>query len=119
MDWDAALWAFIGVLAGGGITFFVSRYYCQRASIELRSEAENLRRLNILTISILDEARVLPEHLKPARDEAGEYTGGFSPELTALSIAANPESGASQTSTNTPEEDPKNEEEVEDGPRQE
>jgi hypothetical protein len=43
---------FLGVLLGG----LVNAYFARRGSEELRREAENLQRLNGLTIRILDEA---------------------------------------------------------------
>ena len=48
----------------------------------MRDEVDKLRKLNSLTIRILDEAKLLPPGTKPTKDEAGNYTGGFTHELS-------------------------------------
>ncbi len=71
----------LGVLIGGLITWFFSR----KAAKQLLQETNNLRKLNGLTIRILDEAKLLPENVKPTKDEAGNYTGGLTYSLSATS----------------------------------
>ena len=43
--WATFLSSLAGIVAGGGITFFVSRYYFRRASNQLEEEASQLREL--------------------------------------------------------------------------
>ncbi len=61
------------ILAGALISLAPSVYMYQRSS----SEIENLRMMNGLTLRILDEAALLPDNVKPTKDEAGNYTGGL------------------------------------------
>jgi len=72
-----------GVVAGALVGLLVSRYYSQRASEELEHQAANLKKLNGLTIRILDEAKLLPGNVEPTKDEAGNYTGGLTYRGTA------------------------------------
>ena len=81
MDWPTIVLTGLSVLLGGWIT----RYYARQGERRLREEADNLRKLNGLTIRILDEAKLLPDNVKPAKDEAGNYTGGLSYTATAIS----------------------------------
>ncbi len=109
----------VGVFAGGVIafviTFLVSRHYYQRASKELRDEVEKLRRLNILIVRILDEANLLPPGTKTTKDEAGNYTGGFTHELSGA-LEGKMDLRAVEVITDTPEQEAPSEEK---GPRQE
>ncbi len=73
LDWFSIGLSGVGVLIGGLITWFFS----WRAAKQLLQETNNLRKLNGLTIRILDEAKLLPENVKPTKDEAGNYTGGL------------------------------------------
>lgn len=67
----------------------VSLFFALQGSKQLKAETEKLRKLNVLTIRILDEAKLLPEDIKPIKDEAGEYTGDitkqFSVQITSRS----------------------------------
>ena len=79
VDWPSVLSTGVGVVAGGLINWYFSR----RGSEELRKEANNLRKLNGLTIRILDEANLLPGNVVPTKDAAGNYTGGLTYSATA------------------------------------
>jgi len=46
----------IGVIIGGIITFFVAKYYYQRATKDLKKEAAELRKLNTLILRGMEEA---------------------------------------------------------------
>jgi hypothetical protein len=81
LDWFSIGLSGVGVLIGGLITWFFS----WRAAKQLLQETNNLRKLNGLTIRILDEAKLLPENVKPTKDEAGNYTGGLTYSLSATS----------------------------------
>ncbi len=75
----------LAVIIGGLITLVVSWVFYLRAFEEVKEEAENLRKLNVLTIRILDEAGLLPPHTKAIKDETGNYTGGLAHSRTAIS----------------------------------
>jgi hypothetical protein len=49
---------FIGVLAGGAVTFLASWLFYRRASEDLRRETERLRGLNIMMLYPLDKSGV-------------------------------------------------------------
>ena len=64
---EAFIYSVAGIIIGGLITFFVSRHYYQRASEELRSEAEKLRtevdrarKHTKALITYLEGSRVIP-----------------------------------------------------------
>jgi hypothetical protein len=65
----------------------INWFFSRQASKDLRREANNLRRLNGLTIRILEQANLLPVHVEATKDEAGEYTGGLTYKATATSQA--------------------------------
>src|SRR5215213_9601680 len=53
----------------------------QREAEELKEQNANLRRLNGLTIRILEEAGLLPDNVEATKDEAGNPTGGLTYKL--------------------------------------
>jgi hypothetical protein len=71
VDWtsvlELAVGAFVGTVAGWGIT----HYYARRSSQELRREAESLRRLTTLILRGLEEAGLV----EFSRDEQGRFIG--------------------------------------------
>jgi len=88
MDWLTIVLTGVSLLIGGLITIGVSRHYYVKASEALQREAEelkeqnaNLRRLNGLTIRILEEAGLLPDNVEATKDEAGNPTGGLTYKL--------------------------------------
>jgi len=62
---------FLGVLAGGIITFLVAWHYYQRAARELRDEAKKLRHLTTLGLRV-NEREGKADY---KRDESGEIVG--------------------------------------------
>jgi hypothetical protein len=110
----------IGQLVTGAlIAILISLVFSWWGTKQLRNETEKLRKLNILTIRILDEGNLLPPGTKPTKDEAGNYTGGFTHELSAaLEGKATLEAAAvvREDDTDTPEQEDPSEEK---GPRQE
>jgi phosphatidylglycerophosphate synthase len=67
-----AVWiSFVSVLIGAAVTAFFSWFYYQRASEELRTEAERLRRHTTLIMRGLEEAGLVEYN----QDEQGEITG--------------------------------------------
>lgn len=92
MDWPTIVLTGLSVLLGG----FITRFYARQGEERLREEADNLRKLNGLTIRILDEAKLLPDNVKPTKDEAGNYTGGLTYILSGRSgLSASSSSNAS------------------------
>ncbi len=75
---SAFIYAIAGIVVGGVITFLVSRYYYQRASEELRAEAERLRqeseRLHDITLRMLQTISGGGQ-VEVNRDEEGRPTG--------------------------------------------
>jgi hypothetical protein len=71
VDWtsvlELAVGAFVGTVAGWGIT----HYYARWSSQELRREAESLRRLTTLILRGLEEAGLV----EFSRDEQGRFIG--------------------------------------------
>ncbi len=82
MDWPTIVLTGLSVLLGGCVTGF----YARRGEKRLKEEADNLRRLNGLTIRILDEAKLLPDNVKPTKDEAGNYTGGLTYSFAVTAV---------------------------------
>ncbi len=78
----------------------------------MRAETEKLRKLNVLTIQILDEAGLLPENVKVTKDEAGTHTGGLTYQLSGRAQSESRARGSMDVEyKETPTQ--------EDGPRQE
>lgn len=110
----------IGALVGGALSFLATWLFYRKSAEDLEEEARKLHTLNVLTIRMLDEAKLLPENVEPTKDEDGEYTGGFTKYASAKI------SGGSAVSVNaevtraddpdTPEQEPKNAEKKEDSP---
>jgi hypothetical protein len=72
----------IAVAVGGFVTWLVARAYYEKASKDLRKEAETLRQLNILILRGMENAGLV----KLTRDQAGNPSGlAFD---AALSIGA-------------------------------
>jgi hypothetical protein len=63
--------SFIGAVIGAGITWLVAHKYYVKASEELRKEASELRKLNILMLRAMEEAGLA----KFNRDENGNPVG--------------------------------------------
>ena len=61
----------ISLLVGGVITCYVAKHYYERASRDLRVEAEELRKLNDLILKNLEHAGLV----KLSRDAQGNVTG--------------------------------------------
>jgi cobalamin synthase len=61
----------LGVSLGGLITWWVSRYYYQRAGQDLAREVAKLRQLNIMTINVLEAAGIA----QVSRDATGKPIG--------------------------------------------
>ena len=91
-----AVWAVIGIVAGGLVTWWVSRHYFKRAGDELREEAEKLRSLQQFTIVALTDPKA---KLKPKWDSTGTNVIGLILEMEGRasggsSATANPNSPA-------------------------
>jgi hypothetical protein len=109
----------IEFIAGALISALIGLFLSWWGTKQMRDEVEKLRKLNVLTIRILDEANLLPPGTKTTKDEAGNYTGGFTHELSAaLEGKATLEAAAvvREDDTDTPEQEDPSEEK---GPRQE
>ena len=107
-------------IAGAVVSALVSLFFSLWGSKQLRSETEKLHKLNVLTIRILDEAKLLPENIKPTKDGAGEYTGGITKEssahITAGSTASINAKVIRRGDTDIPKQEPKNEKQKADDP---
>jgi hypothetical protein len=61
----------ISIAVGGVVTFFVTRWYYERASRDLEREASELRDYTVTLINYLDDARMIDverdAHGKPVR----------------------------------------------------
>jgi hypothetical protein len=68
----------VGVFIGGIITWLVTNYYYIRAAQDLKSEASELKRLNILMLRGMENAGLV----KLNRDKEGNIVG-FTIELSA------------------------------------
>lgn len=63
MDWSTVISTIIGVIAGGLVTAFFSwqgSRELRREATELKQETDDLRRLNIMLMRLLDQAGVIP-----------------------------------------------------------
>jgi hypothetical protein len=64
MDWTSIVITVVSTLVsiavGGSITFLVTRRYYVRASEDLRQETDNLRRLTIMLLHLMDQADLIP-----------------------------------------------------------
>lgn len=61
----------LGIAAGALITWKVAKHYYERAGQDLKEEAAELRRLSVLVLRGLENARIL----KLNRDEKGNIKG--------------------------------------------
>ena len=71
MEWINFLYSLIGTGIGGFITWLVSKRYYERASKDLKSETEGLRKLNILIL----EGMEIGGLVQIARDGNGNILG--------------------------------------------
>ena len=81
MDLATIILTGVSVVLGGVINWVFS----QKSSRQLRLEADNLRKLNGLTIRILaEETNLLPDNVQPTKDNTGNYTGGLTYSASAI-----------------------------------
>ncbi len=57
--WESILSTFIGVLAGGGITWIAAKHYYEKASDHLRKEADGLKSLTKFIGVKLHESEII------------------------------------------------------------
>lgn len=68
---DSIIGSLIGTIIGGIITFFVSRYYYMKSSVDLMQEASKLRNLIRIILESLESAKMVQLH----RDKSGQIIG--------------------------------------------
>lgn len=71
MDTWSMILTIFSVIVGGLITWFASKYFYIKAGKELREEADELRRLNVLMLRALENAGLAHFH----RDDENNITG--------------------------------------------
>jgi len=79
------IFALVGIVVGGLITWWAARYYYEKASRDLAAEANELKRLNTLILQGLESAGLGVEY---SRDDEGNIRG------MVIKASANLQAGA-------------------------